>query len=264
MAASPPSTRPCPVCRHEAVEPFNADYLRCPECEAVFYFEIPSPAKLTEVYSGGFLKRTKRRLLAPFRKIHHRTRLGYDRTRNGENFAKIVALAGDRPPATFLDIGCNRGFLLEAAKDAGWEVWGMEYSPEQIRPFLNSYPEVAPRVKVGDFGELAPTLPAGHFEVVTAIDVVEHFLEPLGCLREIARVLAPGGAFVFQTPSTRLPDAVECGPAWGELKPAEHMTMFHPENLLALAREAGFGAMTVAPEPFDHPRCNFVGVLTKA
>ena len=260
--ATPPTTRPCPVCEHAEPEGYNAKYLRCPSCEAIYYFEIPTPEELTRVYSGDTLKRWKRKMLAPFRKIHHRTKLDYDRARNGGIYRQIRHLAGAES-GRFLDIGCNRGFLLEAAMQDGWEVYGIEYSPEQIQPFLNSYPETKGRVRAGEFGELAESLPDGHFQVVTAIDVVEHFLDPRPCMEEIFRLLEPGGKFVFQTPSSKLADSMADGPAWGELKAAEHMTLFDPANLQTLATQVGFGEMTVSPEPFDHPRCNFVGVLPK-
>ncbi len=41
---------------------------------------------------------------------------------------------------------------------------------------------------------------AGTFEVATSADVIEHLKDPDAHLREIARVLAPGGALVLTTP----------------------------------------------------------------
>lgn len=269
-AGSPPATRPCPICGASEVEGFNANYLRCQGCQAIYYFELPDAATLTRVYSGGFFKRLRRRLLVPFRKHHQRASVAQERQRNGEIFAKIQSFlegtergGSEDSPGRFLDVGCNRGFLLEAGKQRGWEVWGIEFSPEQIQPFRNSFPELADQVQPGPFLELARELPDGHFQLITAIDVVEHFLEPEPCFRELGRLLAPGGSFVVQTPSSELPDARRDGPAWGELKPAEHMQIFTAANLEGLARRCGFTGFRVIPGAFDHPGCNFLAVLTR-
>lgn len=262
-ASGPPSRRACPVCAANRAEGFNARYLRCPDCGALYYFEMPSAELLAEVYGGGLLKRLRRKLLAPFRKIHHRPRLAYERERAAAIHARVRALAGDRAEARYLDIGCNRGFLLEAARRDGWDVWGVEFSKEQIQPFRNSYPELTAQVLDGDFGELASRLPEGSFDVVSAIDVVEHFLDPRPCFVAIFRLMAPGGRLVIQTPSSELEDARRDGPAWGELKPGEHMQIFTPGNLEAMTRELGFSGLELAETPFDHPRCNFVAVLRK-
>jgi SAM-dependent methyltransferase len=265
-STSPPSTRPCPICHSSEVVGYSADYLRCQDCQALYYHQIPDVATLTEVYSGGFFKRLRRRLLVPFRKHHQRATVAQERERNGEifrNFQEYLSESAPQEPGRFLDVGCNRGFLLEAAKDCGWDVWGVEFSPEQIQPFRNSFPELAEQVHAGSFLELARDLPEAHFQLISAIDVVEHFLEPAPCFRELARLLAPGGHFVVQTPSSALPDAQRDGPAWGELKAAEHMQIFTPENLEALALECGFSSLTVKPGAFDHPNCNFVAVLRR-
>ncbi len=41
----------------------------------------------------------------------------------------------------------------------------------------------------------------GSFDVVTANMVVEHLEDPVGSFREVSRVLAPGGLFLFHTPN---------------------------------------------------------------
>jgi len=62
------------------------------------------------------------------------------------------------------------------------------------------------RYKVSSLGESSPFRPES-FDLVSANMVLEHLENPLGVFREIARILRPGGIFVFVTPN-RLHPAV--------------------------------------------------------
>jgi ubiquinone/menaquinone biosynthesis C-methylase UbiE len=44
---------------------------------------------------------------------------------------------------------------------------------------------------------------SGSFDLVTANMVVEHLSDPAGVLREVRRVLRPGGRFIYHTPNLR-------------------------------------------------------------
>jgi len=60
------------------------------------------------------------------------------------------------------------------------------------------------RAKVyGDLRHLP--FPDGHFDVVTANMVAEHLSDPVPILKEVRRVLRPGGMFVFHTPNFHNP-----------------------------------------------------------
>jgi 2-polyprenyl-6-hydroxyphenyl methylase/3-demethylubiquinone-9 3-methyltransferase len=96
-----------------------------------------------------------------------------------------------------LDIGCGGGFLSNALSEIGMRVTGIDLSATSL--------EVARRWdKTGKVKYLeanAYRLPfAGEsFDVVTAMDFLEHVEDPRKAISECARVLKPGGLFFFHT-----------------------------------------------------------------
>ncbi len=251
--------RACPVCDAPG-NPLSTWYLACGTCGTRYYRELPSQAELTEVYGGGAWKRFRRRLLSPFRRMQHVTKLTEKRDRAARILARILAAVSARQ-GRFLDIGCHKGFLLEAARASGFEVWGLEVSAEQIAPFVNSYPETRARVLTGSAALTTRALPDGHFSVVTAIDVVEHLEDPVATFTDVRRILAPGGVFVVQTPDAASPEAVRDGAGWYEMKPVEHLQLFTAASLDRLARRAGFRAFELFETPFETGCGNMAGRL---
>ena len=93
-----------------------------------------------------------------------------------------------------LDIGSFASAIPPALAAAGYtQVAGIDLDPQVRR-----MPE-ADRVEyvVGDLMETG--WPDGHFAAVTAISVIEHGFEADRLLPEVARLLVPGGLFLFST-----------------------------------------------------------------
>ncbi len=95
-----------------------------------------------------------------------------------------------------LDIGCGRGELLWAARDAGWECEGVDTSEEFI--------EFGKKI-LGVEGRLGTLQDAGFasesFDAVIMGGVIEHLYDPGATLKEILRLLRPGGWFYFDAPN---------------------------------------------------------------
>ncbi len=98
-----------------------------------------------------------------------------------------------------LDLGCGRGGLIEL-------IWRDVKLAAGLDPDIPSLSEHrAPGMPVlRGVGEHLP-FASGSFDLVVSVWVLEHVREPLNVLREVARVLRPGGHFVFLTPNLRNP-----------------------------------------------------------
>ncbi len=147
-----------------------------------------------------------------------------------------------------LDVGCGAGTFLRAASRAGWEAVGIEVSATAAEHNRAAGFEV-----FNGFLEEA-RYPEGHFDVVVASEVLEHVPDPGEMLREILRVLRPGGLLWATTPNGRGLSARALGLGWSAVCPPEHLHLFSRRAAHALLSETGFGRVRVVTEganPFE-------------
>ena len=98
---------------------------------------------------------------------------------------------------SYLDYGCGKGEMLNRVYRRAAHASGLDVDPE----VLPSIPGVETRV-VRE-GESLP-FPNESFDVITCLEVIEHVADAKQTLRELARVLRPGGILILTTPYTRL------------------------------------------------------------
>lgn len=100
-------------------------------------------------------------------------------------------------PQRVLDLGCGGGLLANDLAARGHHVTGLDTTPENLAVAAAHDATGTVRYVVGD--ALALPFDAASFDVVCAMDLLEHVEEPGRLVAEAARVLAPGGVFVFHT-----------------------------------------------------------------
>jgi ubiquinone/menaquinone biosynthesis C-methylase UbiE len=88
-----------------------------------------------------------------------------------------------------LDVCCGPGMLSAGALDRGAEAVGLDFSVEAVELARKLVPKG--RFERGDAQALP--FPAGHFDAVLCGYGLMHLPEPAAALREILRVLRPGG-----------------------------------------------------------------------
>jgi 2-polyprenyl-6-hydroxyphenyl methylase / 3-demethylubiquinone-9 3-methyltransferase len=99
--------------------------------------------------------------------------------------------------ARVLDVGCGAGFLSNHLARLGFDVTGVDASPGSLDVATRHDVSGKARYVLGD--ALALPFPSASFDVVCAMDFLEHVEEPAAVVAEIARVLKPGGLFFFHT-----------------------------------------------------------------
>ena len=98
-------------------------------------------------------------------------------------------------PRRCLDIGCGGGAMLVEAAALG-SVVGMDLS---LAALNHAKDRQLPALLMSEAA--AVPLAAGAFSTVLALDVIEHHAQPEALLREIHRVLVPGGRVVITVPA---------------------------------------------------------------
>jgi 2-polyprenyl-3-methyl-5-hydroxy-6-metoxy-1,4-benzoquinol methylase len=124
-----------------------------------------------------------------------------------------------------LDFGCGTGFNLSLLADFG-EVHGADrFRPQDTQYRLeHDFPLI----------EVERDLPnyAGHFDIVTALDVLEHLDDDVVGLRCLKELLMPGGQLVLTVPAYRW--------LWsGEDVISEHRRRYLKRELVARCEKAG-------------------------
>jgi SAM-dependent methyltransferase len=134
-----------------------------------------------------------------------------------------------------LDVGCGDGGLLKhLAWRTDWDLKGVEPNPAVAEAVRRSGIDV-------DCGLLHDMhYPAEHFHAVTLTHVIEHVSDPPGLLKEIHRILKPGGMLIVEVPNLRAIERTLLGPYWWGYHLPRHLFHFTQHTLEMLCTSAGF------------------------
>ena len=96
-----------------------------------------------------------------------------------------------------LDVGCGAGFLSNDLARNGLHVTGVDLSGERLK-VAKKYDETkSVHYQIADAYKLP--FPDQSFDVLTAMDFLEHVEDPKLVIKEFSRVLKPNGIFIFHT-----------------------------------------------------------------
>jgi SAM-dependent methyltransferase len=133
-----------------------------------------------------------------------------------------------------IDLGSGRGEWLRLLDIEGFSAKGVEINPYFIKKCEEEGLEVVKR----DASRFLKNARSSSIGAVTAFHLIEH-LDPkkrLLFLKEIYRVLKPGGALILETPNPRN-ILVSAGDFWRD---PEHSTPVFPDTLSFMAKSVGF------------------------
>lgn len=136
---------------------------------------------------------------------------------------------------TMLDIGCGGGATLKRLlkHSEGAKVYGIDISEESVEKARSVNAKVLDKQVFVTQGS-AEKLPYedGKFDLVTAVETVYFWPNLPDCLKEVKRVLKPGGQFAIMV------EVIENDSMWTDI--VKGMTAYSPEQLKKLLDDAGF------------------------
>jgi ubiquinone/menaquinone biosynthesis C-methylase UbiE len=229
----------CPVCgATEAREVITFPELRfgrCAGCGLIYKQEqVPG---LGEGYGENYFRHNRAGYL---KRWDHRVR---------KCQRQILACLEFAPHArSLLDVGCSAGYVLAAAKSLGLSEMGLDYEKFPVELCR----ERGLQAEIGSLAKMP--FPDASFDIVTAKHTLEHIESPMDGLREIHRVLRPGGvAFVI------VPDAayykLTLMPRKGrsfrpDRRGWQHHVYFYEQNLADACSRAGLQPVKAGKDIF--------------
>lgn len=142
-----------------------------------------------------------------------------------------------------LDIGCGTGNLLAAARDAGYEVTGIEmdrnaarFAKEQLG-MQNIFPLT--------ISEFADQHAGERFDVVTFFEVLEHQAAPVEFLQKVKGCVNPSGVIALSVPNRERwltgPDVLDY--------PPNHFLRWNADALRKCLGAQGFEVLSIREQP---------------
>ncbi len=201
---------------------------RCPECH--FAFVADPWLEFDRIYDERYYAGRGADPLVDYRfELDHpeRTIRGYEWAGVG---LAVNELMGGLDGLRWLDFGCGNGGLVRylnsntRARACGFDEGSIVDTARQLGIPILSAEQLAEQ--------------AGSFDVVSAIEVIEHTPEPLTALRQIREMLRPGGV-LFLTTGNAQPYAEKLT-RWSYVTPEIHLSFFEPRTLELAMRSTGF------------------------
>jgi glycosyltransferase involved in cell wall biosynthesis len=114
---------------------------------------------------------------------------------DGSSHAVILEMMARLPRCRVLDLGCSGGLFAAHARAAGHEVTGVDCLEipgvrDRTDHFVRASLEEGIPAAVGD-----------GYDIIVAADVIEHLSRPGAVLRDMCRVLRPGGQVLLSVPN---------------------------------------------------------------
>jgi SAM-dependent methyltransferase len=215
------------------------DYRRCARCGTAVVSALPAGLDTGDdhgLYGKTYWLEHQQKRGFPDVRARARTDLGERCVFWLERLLESV-----RPPGRALEIGCGHGAFVSLLGEVGFDALGMDLSPWVVE-FARQTFGVAVRC-----GTLATLDVEPGFACIAAFDVLEHLADPLETLRRCARLLAPDGVLLLQTPWYRGE-----GPDWTMFQPDEHIYLFTEDSLRELLGRAGFRDVAVRESFFAY------------
>jgi SAM-dependent methyltransferase len=227
--------KPCPICGCEAVPAGekHSDWsgidfrlAHCRECE--FSFVVNPRTDFEQIYNEDFYSgRGADPIVDYFGELADPTSI---RLYEWRGLLELVrSLIPVTPGTRWLDFGCGLGGFVRYARAQGLEgvmAYETGFAADRLRD------AGVPNLSSEDFPARA-----GSFDVVTSIEVLEHAIDPLAEIRQMAQLLRPGG-LLFVTTGNAAPHRADVA-AWDYVLPDVHISFFEPKTLATAFERAG-------------------------
>jgi len=212
----------CNLCGADCSQPLfiKDDYkvVKCKKCSLVYINPRVGKVQLKGKYAGDYS-------------------LGYiDKKVSKRKRAKKIVkrISKFKRKGRFLDVGCSAGFILEAARERGFDPYGVEISPYALRHAREEL-----KLEVFDGYLEDASFADDFFDVVTMYNLLEHVPDPTKLLKEVRRIVKHDGLVEMWTPNIGHWKARRMGKNWQDII-SDHLYYFSLETIKKILEKTGF------------------------
>ena len=226
----------CEICGHDTQEigakegRFRKQLFHIRRCPACHFLNVADPwTEYHEVYSEAYYRGEGADPLVDYALDLERFSTTAHLYEWRGLLRAIRALMPVNDETSWLDFGCGAGGLVRYLRTEGVKATGFEEGAIAQRARATGIPIV-------DSRELERL--SGTFDVVTAVEVLEHVQHPLEVLALIRKMLKPGGLFFCTTGNAKRHSRHLL--QWSYIIPEIHISFFEPETLAMALQKTGF------------------------
>jgi 2-polyprenyl-3-methyl-5-hydroxy-6-metoxy-1,4-benzoquinol methylase len=193
----------CPACgiseRKLVVRINSSAVYECSGCTLRYLDPCLDPVSMSAVYeSDNQLMR-----LHDFHEGYYDYGNLNEKSKTADDFKQALKLiephvTSKKSERLILDVGCGNGFFLALAREAGWQVEGIDSSRKNAELALSKF---SLSVKVGDLNSIENT--EKRYDVISFWDVMEHLPNPSQIIQKASRMLKPNGLILVGLPNDR-------------------------------------------------------------
>src|SRR3546814_212048 len=230
---------PCPACGRDAptvlYEKYGMTHNRCAACRTQYISPRPSSAVLRDFYEASENYAYFAAHIFPASAETRRERLFRPRARTVADLARASRI--ERP--SLVEVGAGYGLFCEevAATGAFGRIVGIEPTPD-LAGICRAKGMKGIEAPVEESEMAEP------FDILAAVEVVEHLFDPAAFLECCRRLVRPGGWVLFTCPNIHGLDTITLGHASGAVD-HEHLNYFHPPSMALLLERCGFAEVSV-------------------
>ena len=158
---------------------------------------------------------------------------------------RLVVKATGVQTGRILDIGTGTGHFAFEMKKNGWITSGIEINIEAREASIERFGlEIIPPEQIS-------SLISASYDCITLWHVLEHFNDLSLYIREISRLLKPGGTLIVALPNMNSFDAGYYKRHWAAYDVPRHVWHFNPDTLGFLFESRGFKMYDIVPLRLD-------------
>ena len=222
----------CPSCHGASTSPLvpqknGYSFVECNNCSLIFVDPMPSDETLSAFYdnyhkSDQYLSK----LDSKIRRAKKRIRLVNGLKRRG----------------TFIDVGCNVGFAVEAARLLGFDAHGIDIDTNAIEVARGQFGQA--KFEVRSVQNMAES--GEKFDFIYCSEVIEHLPELDSFFAALVKCLCKDGVLYITTPDNghfSLPKEFSKLVDWTSVRPPEHLMYFSRPSVVPVLRRHGLNSV---------------------